>query len=66
MQLQRFMEAMYDSETHLSYHALIGTRKQSVSDVEKIFSESVLKFLEGKGCEEEATLCMYDHELEKG
>lgn len=46
---------MYDSETRLSYHALIGTRKQSISDVEKIFSESVLKFLEGKGYEKEAT-----------
>ena len=54
LQLQRFMEALYDLDTRLSYHALIGTRKQSVSDVEKIFSESVLKFLEGKGYDKEA------------
>ena len=46
---------MYDPDTHLSYHALIGTRKQSISDVEKMFSESVLKFLEQKGCDKETT-----------
>ena len=28
----------------LSYHALIGTRKQSVADVEQIFSARVLHF----------------------
>lgn len=49
MHLERFMEAVYDSEAKLSYHALIGSRKQSVSDVEQIFSLSVLQFLERKG-----------------
>ena len=37
LQLQRFTEAAYDEGTKLSYHALIGSRKQSVLDVEQIF-----------------------------
>ena len=49
LQLQRFMEAVYDKDVQLSYHALIGSRKQSVSDVEQIFSSRVLKFMEDKG-----------------
>ena len=43
------MEAVYDNDTSLSYHALIGTRKQSVSDVEQIFSAGVLAFMGRKG-----------------
>ena len=43
------MEAVYDQQTQLSYHALIGTWKQSVSDVEQMFGESVVKFMERKG-----------------
>lgn len=38
------MEAVYDEGAQLSYHALVGTRKQSVSDVEQIFSKDVLNF----------------------
>ena len=49
LQLQRFMEAVYDKDVQLSYNALIGSRKQSVSDVEQIFSSRVLKFMEDKG-----------------
>ena len=30
------MEAVQDPEVQLSYHPMIGTRKQSVSDVEQI------------------------------
>ena len=48
------MEAVYDNDTSLSYHALIGTRKQSVSDVEQIFSAGVLAFMERKGYSFEA------------
>lgn len=48
------MEAVRDPGTQLSYHALIGTRKQSVADVEQIFSSSVLAFMEGKGYDVEA------------
>ena len=47
------MEAVYDDDAKLSYHALVGTRRQSVSDVEQIFSSRVLKFLESKGYETE-------------
>lgn len=43
------MEGVYDDAAKLSYHALIGTRKQSVSDVEQIFSSRVLEFFERKG-----------------
>ena len=48
------MEAVYDPHTMLSYHALVGSRKQSVSDVEQIFSLKMLKFFEEKGYTEEA------------
>ena len=43
------MEAVYDDAVKLSYHALIGTHKQSVPDVEQIFSSRVLEFFERKG-----------------
>lgn len=43
---KHFLEAMYDPDTQLSYHALIGTRKQSVSDKER-YSVKVLNFLKG-------------------
>ena len=43
------MEAVYDEEAKLSYHALIGSCKQSVSDVEQVFSSRVLQFFERKG-----------------
>lgn len=52
--MERFIEAVKDEEASLSYHALIGTRKQSVSDVEQIFSERVLHFFERKGYSTEA------------
>ena len=48
LHLERFMEAVYDDAAKLSYHALIGTRKQSVSDVEQIFSSRMLEFFESK------------------
>ena len=54
MKLERFLEAVYDPSTKLSYHALIGTRKQSVSDVEQIFSSRMLHFFESKGYTTEA------------
>ena len=47
--IMRFMEAVYDDAAKLSYQALIGTRRQSVSDVEQIFSSRVLEFFERKG-----------------
>lgn len=52
LRLERFLEAVYDPLTKIWYHALTGTRKQSVSDVEQIFSS---KTLESKGYAIEAT-----------
>ena len=54
MKLERFMEALYSEMTQLSYHALVGTRKQSVSDAEQLFSSGILEFFESKGYLEEA------------
>ena len=48
------MEAVKDDETALSHHALIGSHKQSVSDVEQIFGQKVLRFFERKGYVTEA------------
>ena len=48
------MEAVHSESTQLSYYALVGTRKQSVSDVEQVFSSRVLEFFESNGYSEEA------------
>ena len=36
LQVQRFCEAAYDSSTGLTYSALIGLKKQSIGDVERL------------------------------
>ena len=54
LRLERFMEAVQDPEVQLSYHAMIGTRKQSVTDVEQIFSLGVLEFMERNNYDVEA------------
>ena len=43
------MEALTDDEAGLTYPALVGSRKQSVEDAERLFSPSLLKFMEKKG-----------------
>ena len=43
------MEAAEDPDTQLTYHALVGTRKQSVLDAERLFGSGVLTFMEKKG-----------------
>ena len=48
------MEAVYNQDAQLSYHALVGTRKQSVSDVSQIFSSTVLNFFHSQGYTVEA------------
>ena len=40
------MEAMEDPVTGLTYPALTGIRKQSVEDVERLFGEGVIDFME--------------------
>ena len=54
LKLEKFLEAVCCESTQLSYHALVGTRKQSVSDVEQVFSSGVLEFFESNGYSEEA------------
>ena len=48
------MEALTDDEAGLTYPALVGSRKQSVEDAERLFSPSLLKFMEKKGYTYEA------------
>ena len=43
------MEALQDAEAQLTYTALTGERKQSVKDAERLFSPSLLAFMEKKG-----------------
>ena len=62
MKLERFMEALYSEMTQLSYHALVGTQKQSVSDAEQFFSSGILEFCESKGYFDEAK---YVHVIRK-
>ena len=55
LKLERFTEALFDSSTNLAYPAVTGQRKQSVRDVESLFSEKVEQFMERKGYTFEAT-----------
>ena len=49
LQLERFEEALHDTSSGLTYSALSGVRKQSVQDVERLFSESLILWMENKG-----------------
>lgn len=49
MQLERFDEAVHDESTRLTYTALSGERKQSVEDVERLFSQEMVDWMETKG-----------------
>ena len=42
------MEALQDPDTHLTHPALTGIRKQNVQDVERLFDNSVIDFIEVK------------------
>lgn len=48
IKLERYTEALYDSTTNLTYTALTGTRKQSVSDAERLFSPELKAFMQNK------------------
>lgn len=48
------MEALHDPTTNLTYPALTGARKQSVTDVERLFSADMIYFMESKGYTAEA------------
>ena len=54
LRLERFVEALSDPETGLTYAALSGSRKQSVNDAEKMFSPEITQFMARKGYSYEA------------
>ena len=52
--LERFEEALHDTAAGLTYPALSGICKQSVEDVERLFSPSLVLWMENKGYHHEA------------
>ncbi|XP_078618099.1 uncharacterized protein LOC144885838 [Branchiostoma floridae x Branchiostoma japonicum] len=52
--VRKFQEAMDDGNTGLTFPALVGVRKQSVADPEKLLSHRVARFFRDKGYEAEA------------
>ena len=54
IRLERFVEALNHEGSGLTYSALVGLRKQSVEDAERLFSATLLKFMETKGYTSEA------------
>ena len=55
LQLQRYVEALSDPTSSLTYPALTGARKQSVIDAERLFNPDLQKFMARKGYTFEAT-----------
>ena len=47
--LERFVQALEDPSSGLTYSALTGVRKQSVEDVERLFGAGVIQFMETMG-----------------
>lgn len=52
--LERFVEALSDQSSGLTYPALTGSRKQSVVDAERMFRPSLTDFFEKKKYKYEA------------
>ena len=48
MNLERFEEALHDPTSGLTYTALSGIRKQSVEDVEWLFGDPLISWMEKK------------------
>ena len=46
--MERFVEALQDPSSGLTYAALTGLRKQSVRDAELLFSANLASFMESK------------------
>ena len=46
IRLEKFVEALKDPTTGLTYPALTGIRKQSVEDVERLFGDGAIEFME--------------------
>ena len=49
MCLERYVEALSDETSGLTYPVLIGSRKQFVLDAERLFSPLLADFMEKKG-----------------
>ena len=49
LQLERYVEALSDQSSGLTYPALSGERKQSVIDAERLFSPDLAAFMHKKG-----------------
>ena len=49
LKLERFVEALSDPSSDLTYPALVGSRKQSVIDAERFFGPNLAKFMQDKG-----------------
>ena len=47
--LERFVEALSDPSSNLTYAALTGERKQSVQDAERLFGLDMVSFMKKKG-----------------
>ena len=54
LKLEQFTEALYDQTSNLTYPALTGQCKQSIRDVETLFSSSVEDFMKGHSYDCEA------------
>ncbi len=54
IEVEHYMEALKDETSRLTYSALVGLRKQSVSDAERLFSLPLAHFMERKGYTAEA------------
>jgi len=54
LQLERFEEALHDPISGLAYTAVSGIRKQYVEDVERLFGDSLITWMDGKGYSYEA------------
>ena len=49
LKVERFVEALNDPTSGLTYPALTGSRKQSVVDAERLFNPDLAMFMEKKG-----------------
>ena len=54
MRLERFVEAVEAPESGLTHTALVGSHKQSVEDVERLFGFALIEFMEEKQYNSEA------------
>ena len=54
IRLETFVEALQNPSTGLTYPALTGVRKQSVLDVERLFGQGVIDFMDAKQYQQEA------------